>query len=667
MANLRTSLTLDLSGNLITRAKAFSTSISGMARRIRSSLGGLNGVAAQAGKGLEALTGKYAAGIAGLGVTYKATQAVMNSAQLDKSLVRVGQTAGASVQDVAQLRRSLFDMARQTGQPVETLLQGFEGLVASGMDWQQAMGTIQAINPALAASGASAEQLASAMSVAGEIFKFDLSDLNTSKLLLDQMLVAGRAGNAELENLSSIFARVGGSAKNAGLDFAQTLAFIEQLSLIEREPERLATLADSTLRLFTNQKYLEKGAEATGVRFYDAKGERRAAFDVLQDIARRYQQFKTDAERDKAFAQAFGETDLDTQRGLRALFDKGALLNMGKTHKEIAQAGGAVEKALGDAINNSVDQVARLKAALGQAADEFSRPINDAISKGINLLLDNGQLSGKQMLAGAATAGVLGFGGLKLAGMGLSRMGAKAAGGLVATVAKQVGLAGLKLPLPVYVVNKQMSLTREAMLGEAPMPQGGKGKTAAAGKKPAQSLLARGGRYAARGAGLAAAGLAVYDAGRVLTGDQASIGQKAGAVADAAGGALGGWGGAALGAKVGASIGTVIAPGLGTAIGTALGGVVGGIAGSELGQGLAALVKDWFGSDAGNAAQAAAAESIRQSALTMQAASQYISSAMAGGVAVDVRVQGNAQATLRRGQGSVYSGTSFAQGIGAEG
>ena len=118
MANLRTSFTLDLGGNLITRAKAFSTSISGMARQIRSSLGGLNGVAAQAGKGLEALTGRYATGIAGLGVGYKATQAVINSANLDKSLMRVAQTAGVGVKEANSLRRALFDMARQTGQPV---------------------------------------------------------------------------------------------------------------------------------------------------------------------------------------------------------------------------------------------------------------------------------------------------------------------------------------------------------------------------------------------------------------------------------------------------------------------------------------------------------------------------------------------------------------------
>ena len=246
MANLRTSFTLDLGGNLITRAKAFSTSISGMARQIRSSLGGLNGVAAQAGKGLEALTGRYAAGLAGLGVSYKAAQAVMDSARLDKGLMRTSQTMGLTAQQAEEARRALFAMARETGQPVENLKAGLDRLGASGMAYEQALASIRAINPAMAVTGASADQLASALSVAGEIFKFDLSRPETAVRLLDQMTAAGRLGNAELEDLASIFARVGGSAKNAGLSFGESLAFIEQLSLIEKEPERLATLADST-------------------------------------------------------------------------------------------------------------------------------------------------------------------------------------------------------------------------------------------------------------------------------------------------------------------------------------------------------------------------------------------------------------------------------------
>ena len=48
-----------------------------------------------------------------------------------------------------------------------------------------------------------------------------------------------------------------------------------------------------------------------------------------------------------------------------------------------------------------------------------------------------------------------------------------------------------------------------------------------------------------------------------------------------------------------------------------------------------------------------------EAAQTMQAAAQL----MAKGVAVDVNVQGNAQATLSRGTATIYSGSSYANAI----
>ena len=388
----------------------------------------------------------------------------------------------------------------------------------------------------------------------------------------------------------------------------------------------------------------------------------------MQDIARKYQTFKTDAQRDKAFAQAFGKTDLDTQRGLRALFDSGVLVNLRQLDAEISKASGTIARDLPDAINNSVDQVDRLKAALSQAADDFARPFNDAIAGGIAMLLDGEGLSGKQLLGGAAAAGVAGYGALKLAGMGLSRLGSKAAGGLVATVARQAGLAGLKLPLPVYVVNKQMSLTREAMLGQT----GGKQSAGPAlsgsgrrnsGKTAAAGLPRRGGLGIKAGA--AGAALALSATTPVLLDSTSTAAQKVDAVTDMAGGALGGWGGAALGAKMGAGLGTMVAPGVGTAIGGTLGGIIGGVAGSELGQMLVAGLRDLFG--LGREEDDGSAQAMQQAARTMLDAAQQVAAAIpAGGIAVDVNVTGNAQASITRGKGSVYSGVSYAQGVAEE-
>ena len=112
---------------------------------------------------------------------------------------------------------------------MQDLLEGFYGLIQAGQSWSEALGTIRAINPAMAVTGASADTLASSMTVAAQAFKFDLADVKVATLVLDQMTQAGVEGNAELEDLSSIFARVGNNAKTAGLSTSQTLAFIERL------------------------------------------------------------------------------------------------------------------------------------------------------------------------------------------------------------------------------------------------------------------------------------------------------------------------------------------------------------------------------------------------------------------------------------------------------
>ena len=54
---------------------------------------------------------------------------------------------------------------------------------------------------------------------------------------------------------------------------------------------------------------------------------------------------------------------------------------------------------------------------------------------------------------------------------------------------------------------------------------------------------------------------------------------------------------------------------------------------------------------------------MQRAAELMQSAAQQMAAATANGVAVDVNVQGNAQATLRGGNGNVYSGASYAQTI----
>jgi hypothetical protein len=56
------------------------------------------------------------------------------SAELDKGLVQIGQTAGETRIKALGLRKKFFRMAKETGQSVENLKTGFDDAVQAGLN-----------------------------------------------------------------------------------------------------------------------------------------------------------------------------------------------------------------------------------------------------------------------------------------------------------------------------------------------------------------------------------------------------------------------------------------------------------------------------------------------------------------------------------------------------
>lgn len=431
--------------------------------------------------------------MAGLGATVGFAQVQRNAAQLEKTLTQVRLTAGMTAQEQTQAYETMFGLIRRNGGVIEETVGGFNSLVQAGLKYQEAIKAAEAINIARGVTGANDSVLAGALTVGAANYGFDLAKAGVATEMLDKMAVAGRLGNAELENLSSIFPRVAQRAQSAGMSFDKTLAFIEGLSQVERQPERLATLADSTLRLFTNAKYAKDAEKALGVLFFDAKsGARRDPLAILEDMRKKYQALTTDAQRFAFISGGFQNTDLDTQRGIQALLSGAQLQNMRNFERDIANAGGTLARDLETATNNAADQASRLKNTLREAAEGFARPINDAFARGTKWLLDTKGYSGGQLIGGAA----VGLAGVYAASRFLPpllRGVAGRFGGVGAGVATGKALEAATGVTPVYVTNwAEMNGGGGGLLGNA---------GAAAAGAASVGLLAR-----ARGL-LAAAGL----------------------------------------------------------------------------------------------------------------------------------------------------------------
>lgn len=393
-----------------------------------------------------------------------------DSAKLDKSLTGIKLTAEATRKEADQLRKDLFRMAQDSGRNVDDLMGGFNNLVQMGQDWRSAKQEIEATNVAMAVTNASADKLTSALGVASVAYQFDLSQPGKALELLDKMTVAGRKGNAELENLADVFGRYGVNFASAGLGFEKSLGFVEVLSLVERQPERLATLADSTLRVFTNNRYRKEAQKATGVKFFDKDGERRDALEVMEDLRRKFKKIKSTERQESFLGAAFGKADNDTMKGMRILFSGDLLDKVGEFTKSIHGASGTLTREMPEAINNAVDQTGRLKASLREAADGFVQPINEAFTHVAGFMMDSRDkgglgLSGKEMLIGGATiagAGVVGgyvakwlgeLFGKKVPGLGKGIPGVGNLAGMGVNIATGKALQEAAGVTPVYVVN----------------------------------------------------------------------------------------------------------------------------------------------------------------------------------------------------------------------
>lgn len=661
---LKTSLIIDLAGNIQTRARQYGSALGGLASRGRAAMRGLSSAAQAAGRGLDKLGNRYTALLGG-GAAALAVRGTMN---LQEQLTRLGITADVSDEHIRKLHERILDTANAPDIRIDPsqIMAAVDSVMEKTGDLEFVEQNIRNIGLAIQASGAEGGAI-------GDIFaEFQKQGMSARDALasVDVLIAQGKAGAFTLKDLASLGPRVVTSYTSLGRRGPQAMkemgAVLQMIRMATGSSEQATTAWEAMLRTFSDRKKVQF-LEKQGVKLFNKDGSLRAANELMVEILKAAGNSRInlsdvfDAEAIRAFNAVMDKVGVDKLQELMRLEGDGATVQ--RDSARAAQTANAALQSLKTTWGKFADS--NLAGPIQKMADALN-----AIEPGrLEAALDRaGKLA--VALGGAVAAYKLVKGGMAVRRTvgGLFSGGKKADGVGAAMNGMAGGLAGLKLPLPVYVVNKQMSLTRDAMLGKdgGIVPDaGGAGKKRKGGK-------VRGGRwsrFAGRAGGMASAAYAAYEGYQILSDDEASVGDKAGAIADAGGQALGGWAGGALGAKVGAAIGTAIVPGLGTAIGGALGGIVGGIAGSTLGQTIADTAKGWFSSAAdwftGKEKQPSA-DVMAQAALQMRQAAALLQQTAAKGIGVDVNVLGNATATIARGAGEVnlYSGASHGKLLG---
>lgn len=347
--------------------------------------------------------------LAGLGIGIGVMTGLTGNAQLDRQLIRTKQTADMTPEQKAEWRNEGWRIAKDYGVNREDVDSGFNTLIASGVNYEAAKKTADAIGQSTAVTGADSAVLGKAVVAGASAFNVDLNRDGAALDLLQKMTVAGRLGNAELENLADLFPKIGGAASAAGMSMSQALAFTETLSTVEMQPDRLGTLAESTLRVFSTKQYRDQVTKTSGVGFFNKDGSSKNPEEVFGDLKRKYDAMKTDEQRAKFMGLVFKGMDQDTVRGMRIMLGGDRLNTFSKQSKEIAGAAPVIGLDLKENTDSASGTAARMKATLGEAIDRMATPLNKGFADLGSYLLDDLNLSGEQMLAGGAALGIGGY------------------------------------------------------------------------------------------------------------------------------------------------------------------------------------------------------------------------------------------------------------------
>ena len=537
MSELRTSIILDLAGNLDARARRYTQALGTLANGGRRHMSILSGAARAAGQALDGLGNRYTALLSGAGAAGTAKMVM----DLQTRFTRLGIQADISDDQVQSLKREIYELAQAPDIRVDPgeITSAIEAIVEKTGDLKFAQANIRNIGLAIQATGAAGGNIGE---ILGEFQKMGIIDPSKVMEALDILNVQGKAGAFTLQNIAALGPRVITAYTATGREGVQALremgAALQVIRMGTGSSEMAATAFEATLRTLADPRKVEQLKEMAGIDVWEktADGGRRlrAIDQIMTEIVTKAKGDKVvlgsifDAEAVRAFNQAAGE------------FQRTGAVNSLQQFMGVQADGSATMRDSARAAKDASQAMTNLYTAWKKFADEsLTGPIQDLA----DLLNQVGSETTGKVIKGAAY-GAAGIGGLVAgrkiwnAGKGVMGMFGKGGGAAsaVSGIAGALGAGGA--PIPVYVVNKHLSM----LPGQDGFGLGG--GTPAAGKAGGVSRWSKlWGRMSGMATG---AGAALSGAGATLTGSVGAAGT--GTVL----------GGAAVAGGVGYGIGTLL-------------------------------------------------------------------------------------------------------------
>lgn len=312
MSDLKTSIILDLTGNMERQAQRFQAGLGRLGTRGSASMRLLSGATAAAGRGLDALGNRYTgmiSGAAGAG-------ALTMVGNLEERFERLGIQANKDAAAMAQLKKEIYETAQAPEIRVDParITSAIEEIVEKTGDLKFARDNIRNIGIALQATGADGA------AIGGILAEFQKMGMGSKEAFeaLDILTVQGKEGAFTLANLAALGPRVvtaytamGRTGVPAIREMGAALQMIRQGT---GSSEMAATAFEALLRTLGDAdklKVLQKG----GIQVFEPGSTTvmRALPDIMEEIIKKTGGSKIalskvfDAEAIRAFNAAAGE------------------------------------------------------------------------------------------------------------------------------------------------------------------------------------------------------------------------------------------------------------------------------------------------------------------------------------------------------------------------
>jgi len=265
--SLKTSIIVNMTGNLERQAKRNARAITSMSRSSNRSLKILQRTAARAGHTLDRMGNRYTAGGTVAALTLAGRQVV----GLQRRFTRLGIQANKATGEMESLKQQIFDIAQAPDIKVDPseITSAIEAIVEKTGDLDFARDNIKNIGAVIQATGAAG---ASVGEILAEFQKMDIKDPSQVLRAIDILNVQGKEGAFTLANLAALGPRVVTAYTSMGRTGVPALremgAALQLIRMGTGNSEQAATSFEAVMRTLGDRAKVVK-LQASGIQVFD--------------------------------------------------------------------------------------------------------------------------------------------------------------------------------------------------------------------------------------------------------------------------------------------------------------------------------------------------------------------------------------------------------------